>query len=187
MATTERLLLAAEEEFAAHGFEGARLSDISGRVGISRPSLLYHFESKQELYEAVVRTAFLRLGESLTFELDGKDPFEARVARAVEAFVDFIDARPSIARLLVRDVIEGRGPGHAIILESGVPVLLTIESFIRLNGGERMRGFPVRQALMQIVCSVLMRTSAPPLRNALWGAKDESRALALKLFAGGAE
>lgn len=185
LATTERLLMAAEEEFGANGFEGARLSDIAERVGISRPSLLYHFESKQDLYEAVVRNAFLRLGESIAFDLDGPEPYAEKVVRAVEGFVEFIEARPSIARLLLRDVIDGRGPGHRMILEAGVPVLLAIESFIRRNGGERVRAFPIRQGLLQIVCAVLVRTATPGLRGALWGPKDESRQLALAMFVGG--
>ena len=75
LATTERLLISAERHFAKLGFDGARLSDIAAEAGISRPSLLYHFESKEALYAAVVRTALLRLGEALVLEIEGRAPF----------------------------------------------------------------------------------------------------------------
>ncbi len=183
IATTERLLVAAEEEFARLGFEGARLSDIAARVGISRPSLLYHYESKQALYTAVVRTAFLRLGAALAFELDGRDPFDQRLGRAVDGFVEFVEERPSLAKLLIREMLDDRGPGHEIVVSAGVPVLEQIEAFLRTHGAERVRaGLPLREALLQIVCAVLMRTSAGSLRAPLWGERDDTRAVALAML-----
>ena len=108
--------------------------------------------------------------------------------------VPFQKAGEAIARLKPRAIILSGGPASVIegespkapdvVFEAGVPVLLSIESFVRRNGGERMRAFPVRQALLQIVCSVLVRTAAPALASALWGPKDESRALVLATFAG---
>ena len=185
VATTERLLLAAEEEFALHGFEAARLSDIAGRVGISRPSLLYHFESKEALYEAVVRTAFLRLAEALAFAPDGKDRFEDRLLRAVEHFVDFIQARPSLAKIVLREVIDARGVGHALVLEGGVPVLEQMEAFIRREAKGRVRAdLPLRGALLWIVSSVMLREASGPLKLPLWGAGDDSQRLAEALFLG---
>ena len=52
-ATVERLLEAGEAEFAARGYADARLEDIAAAVGVRRASLLYHFATKQELYDRV--------------------------------------------------------------------------------------------------------------------------------------
>ena len=183
IATTERLLAAAEEEFAEKGFEGARLSDIAERVGIRRPSLLYHFASKQALYEAVVRTALLRLGEALMFEMEGRDPFVERLSRAVERFVSFVDGRPTLAKLLIREMLDGRGPGHVILVEAGVPVLERVERFLSEEGrGVVPETLPLRAALLSFVCSSMVRVSAGPLREPLWGPEDHSMELALHLF-----
>ena len=47
--TKMRVLRAAEVEFGRAGRDGARLEDIASAAGITRPSLLYHFASKDEL------------------------------------------------------------------------------------------------------------------------------------------
>ena len=64
--TPTRILDAAEHAFAIAGLAGARLADIAGAAGIRRPSLLYHFSSKERLYGAVVERAFAVLTDTLT-------------------------------------------------------------------------------------------------------------------------
>jgi len=49
------LLDAALEEFAAHGFAGARVRDIAERAGVSKDLVNYYFDSKEGLYTAVQR------------------------------------------------------------------------------------------------------------------------------------
>src|SRR4051794_30056411 len=53
-ATQKRLLDAAESEFAARGFAGARLREIADTAGV-QPALIHHyFVDKQGLYRAVL-------------------------------------------------------------------------------------------------------------------------------------
>lgn len=51
----EEILRAAEKEFIRHGPSGLRLKEIARTVGISHPTVLHHFGSREQLVEAVVR------------------------------------------------------------------------------------------------------------------------------------
>jgi len=186
VATSERLLLAAEESFGQSGFDRARLSDIAERAGISRPSLLYHFASKEALYEAVVNGAFASLAESFTGALSRRGSFEDRFDELVGRFVAFVDERPWMAVLLLRELVDGRGPGRDILLSAGVPLIDRIERFVRDQGHGIVRaGLPIRAALMHVVGGALVRAAAGPVRAALWGDDiDHTRALARALFTG---
>ncbi|MCG7405965.1 TetR/AcrR family transcriptional regulator [Paenibacillus sp. ACRRX] len=51
--TTNQLLEAAFELFANHGIEKTSLAMIANEVGITKPSIYYHFSSKEELVQRV--------------------------------------------------------------------------------------------------------------------------------------
>jgi TetR/AcrR family transcriptional regulator len=51
--TRRRLLDAAMEEFAAHGYAGARVAGIAGRAGVNKQMISYHFGGKEGLYQAL--------------------------------------------------------------------------------------------------------------------------------------
>ena len=51
--TTESILVAAEEPFSEHGFDGASLDAIDRRAGMQGTAILYHYATKRELYEAI--------------------------------------------------------------------------------------------------------------------------------------
>ena len=54
--TRDAILDAAERRFAERGFDGVSVREIAADVGLkNQASLYYHFASKQEIYEAVLR------------------------------------------------------------------------------------------------------------------------------------
>jgi TetR/AcrR family transcriptional regulator len=53
--TRERIMAAAQKEFAAHGFAGARTDTIACRAHVNERMIFYCFESKEGLYRAVLK------------------------------------------------------------------------------------------------------------------------------------
>ncbi|MEV6769578.1 TetR family transcriptional regulator [Nocardia sp. NPDC051030] len=51
---TRKLILdAAEAEFGAHGYAGARISAIAARAGVNQQLISYYFDGKEGLYQAI--------------------------------------------------------------------------------------------------------------------------------------
>jgi AcrR family transcriptional regulator len=192
--TADRVLDAAEREFAAVGYAPARLADIAARAGIRRPSLLYHFPSKELLYRAVVERAFDRLGAALVQFMGTDGEFEQQLEGVVRAFAEFLDAHPSLPPIIVRELIDdptheldtvrrGGSVGRTIMLERVVPLLTLVEAFIRTRGHEHLRpNLPVRAALVQVAANFLLHSAAGSLAEPLWGPGDHALALAKLLF-----
>jgi AcrR family transcriptional regulator len=194
LGTADRVLDAAEREFAAVGYAPARLADIGERAGIRRPSLLYHFPSKELLYRAVVERAFDRLATALVQFMGGDGEFEQQLESVIRAFAEFLDGHPSLAPIIVRELIEdptheldtvrrGGSVGRTIMLERVVPLLTLVEAFIRTRGQDHLRpNLPIRAALVQVAANLLLHSAAGSLAGPLWGPGDHALALAKLLF-----
>jgi len=101
------ILGAAESLFAERGFDATRLEDVAERVGVRRASLVYYFRNKRALYGAVLEELVGALYRDVERELSAAAPLAERVQAAVASFVDFIAARPSFARILMREIADG--------------------------------------------------------------------------------
>ncbi len=50
-----QILDAAFEEFVTHGYAAARVEDIAARVGVTKGTVYVYFETKERLFEAMIR------------------------------------------------------------------------------------------------------------------------------------
>lgn len=173
LATRQAVLDAAEAAFASQG-QGARLGDISAAAGIKRPSLLYHFPSKEVLYEAVVGRTFADLGQALVIARTVQGDFPTQLRSLVMAFSRFLRERPSAARIIVQELIAVSGPGQALLMAQAGPLLDSVETWICQAGGHHLRpGVPVRRAMLQVASDVLLRHASGALGARLWGSDDD--------------
>jgi TetR/AcrR family transcriptional regulator len=170
--TVEQLLEGAEAAFARSGFTAARLEDMAASAGISRPSLLYHFTSKDALYAAVVARIFESLGVTLGEAMERGEQFEERLGSVVRAFSDFMAARPEAASIVVREMVASEGPGRRRLLELGGPLIDGVEAWIEGSGAVRA-GVSVRGVIMHVASDVLLRNASGELGALLWKASGE--------------
>jgi TetR/AcrR family transcriptional regulator len=112
-AAREAILKAAEDEFAERGFGGARAQSIATRAGVNKALPFYHFGSKAELYDEVVRRALGRLGEFMADALVAPTPRE-RLASFVHRLFAYLADNPNWARLIVREVIDEQSHAREI-------------------------------------------------------------------------
>lgn len=104
--TRAAILAAAEQQFARRGFVATRLEDVAAAVDLKRAALFYHFRDKQSLYDAVLADAFGSLAARLQMAFSAPESIAVRIERAVEAWVDTVVERPTLARLILRHAAE---------------------------------------------------------------------------------
>jgi TetR/AcrR family transcriptional regulator, repressor for uid operon len=121
-ATREALLRAASEQFAEAGYEGASLSRILERVGLTKGALYHHFTNKEEIAEAIIEESIARK------HLVGRTAFEA----APDPLSGLVAAITVALELSLADpVVHG---GDRLLDDPQIPVARATENY-RLAAG----------------------------------------------------
>lgn len=81
------ILQAAFEEFAARGYAATRLEDVARRAGVAKGLPNFYFESKEELFKAVLRRLVLPDWSALEAQLDQSDASTSELLRALMTMV----------------------------------------------------------------------------------------------------
>ncbi|MBI3654455.1 MAG: TetR/AcrR family transcriptional regulator [Acidobacteria bacterium] len=101
------ILAAAEALFAAHGFAATSVRDIAQQAGVTSALLHYYFGNKQGLYRAILENAVAKIRALITQTADSREPVRQRLTRFIEAEAAYILRHPNLARILLREMLEG--------------------------------------------------------------------------------
>ncbi len=100
------ILQAAEDEFVASGFKGASIRDIAHRAGLPKANVHYYFNSKVELYGAVLNH-IMRLWQSVFSGLNPEDEPEAALKDFIKAKMKYVLAHSNASRIFSSEILHG--------------------------------------------------------------------------------
>ena len=100
--TKARILVAAEEEFLARGYERSRTQAIANRAGINKALLHYHFRTKEELFAQIFRERTKRLLPEAQAELSQGGDFIAFVCKFIDLYLAFLQDNPFLPSYLLQ-------------------------------------------------------------------------------------
>jgi len=105
----ERILQAALECFGAFGFAGTSTRAVADRAGISHPLLIYHFQSKEQLWRSAMDDVIGRYRGELDKRMKAVDPADARAGLQtfIENFVEFSARTPQLHRIMTQQSTQG--------------------------------------------------------------------------------
>jgi TetR/AcrR family transcriptional regulator len=172
MAVTDvrtRILNEATRLFAAQGVDGTALQEIADAVGVRKPSLLYHFPSKEALHRSVLEHLLSRWNEivpRLLHAVARADRFDA----ILDATVDFFAADLDRARLLLREALDRPAEMKELLQTHVTPWLGVIADSIKkaqADGSMRREVDPEAYVLQVIHLVVGTFTAGPTLQTLL--------------------
>jgi len=103
----QRILASAEAEFGAKGLFGARTQAIADAAGTNKAMLHYYFQTKENLYEQVIRTAFKRVIVQAGQAWLAQGPMTVRTERVIDALMDNYSRNPNLLRIILREIVDG--------------------------------------------------------------------------------
>lgn len=105
----KKILLAARNAFATHGFEAANVRDIAAEVGVTHTLIRYHFGSKEELWKDVVRDMYTRLDRTLSLEALGHIDLTTveGMKTYLRHYIRYCAQSPEQSRIMISETVLG--------------------------------------------------------------------------------
>jgi len=103
--------------FAARGYSGVSMRNISAVVGISAASIYHHFSDKEALYLAAMEYAFADKASGITESVTETGTPSDRLQLFVQRFTEFMANDPDFCMLLQRELLDGDEPRLKLLAE----------------------------------------------------------------------
>lgn len=128
-----RVLIEATRLFGERGFDGTSIQAVAEAVGVRRPSVLYHFNSKAALRSAVLDQMIAYWKDAIPSILMAATSGGDRLDKALHAMASFFVEDPNRARLLAREMLDRPEAMRALFDEHLVPWTGLLTNYIRMG------------------------------------------------------
>lgn len=164
--TRDRLMAAAAQEFAARGFDGAKVDRIAARARLNKAMLYYHFHDKAALYRVILSDMFGALATRVEgIAREGVDPVE-QIRHFIQAVAAESAARPHFPPMWMREMAEaGRHLDERVLAD--VMRVLRVLGAILHEGHERGLFQPRHPFVVQmsIVAPIVLFSATTAVRE----------------------
>ena len=96
-----KIIAAATELFATHGFAHVTADDVAREAGIRRTLLYHYFASREDILEAVVLDPLDQLERMLQGLLEHGGAVEEQIRYVIDGYYEIMTARSGLAKLLI--------------------------------------------------------------------------------------
>ena len=130
--TRGEILDVATAEFAARGYNGARVDEIAALTRTTKRMIYYHFGGKKQLYIAVLERAYARIRSAeQQVNVDEMDPVSA-VRRIAEITFDHHEAHPDFIRLVSIENVHNAEHVKELtaMVDLGTPVIRLLDELL---------------------------------------------------------
>ena len=96
-----RIMRAAAEEFATHGFAAVSIKQIACKAAVNVAMISYYFGGKTQLLDTIIRRFFARMQLEIKGAINANDSFETNAMRLSGRLIDFFKEYPQACRLCI--------------------------------------------------------------------------------------
>jgi len=141
--TRTRIVAVARQLFVQRGVQQTSLRDIAEQLGITKPALYYHFESREALLESIVRPL---LEDMDAFVITWESASSLDKRELLADYFDLLHRHRELLEMLVRDLaalgvldlgtrmIDWRSRLIAILLGPGAPLAEQVRAVVAIGG-----------------------------------------------------
>jgi len=179
MDSKARILRAATDEFARHGYAGARIDRIARRAKVNKALIYYHFGSKARLYQQVLEHQVSNVVTYLKARVGKAESLEDVLLAFSEKYHEALKADSKFVPMLLREMAQGGRHIKGLLAQ-----MINSEGELRgrilrmIDQGKQeglYRDLDSRHAIISFAGMNLFYLLMVPLVSEIWGIEDEER------------
>ena len=105
----QKVLDAAQELFANESFASVSIAAIAEKAQVSKANIYHHFESKDELYTAVLKSACSASAELITHDTGHDGNFAKQLGNFAKNHILHLTNNPAVSSLVIRGLLGESG------------------------------------------------------------------------------
>jgi len=172
--TESGILEAAKRIFQQKGMDGARMQEIADEAGINKALLHYYYRSKQLLFEAVFKSAFLLLAPQLNKVLNDDSSLFDKIKNFTNNYISFVIKHPYLPNFIIQEL--NRNPDFITKLtsEQHFPTIEKFKKQVQENiDAGIIKPIKTEQLLINVVALNIFPFIAAPLLKGFLSINDE--------------
>jgi TetR/AcrR family transcriptional regulator len=173
-----RILEAARPLFAAYGFNGTSVRDITSAADVNVSAIGYYFTTKNLLYNEVLQSIIGPVGPLIVAIAKTRAPSLDRIERMVREFFRHIRANPDMPTYMLRELAEGPAPSQPVIQTMGraLPAMAGVIAAGQDDGTIR-DGVPILLALSTVAQPIYLYLAKAAIAPAAGVDIDDDRVI----------
>jgi len=96
------IIKAAIRVFSEHGFDGAKMEYIAKEAGIGKGTVYEYFESKERLFEEILKFSVEEFRQGLKESMDDRDAIEEKIANCSRYNAEFLSSHMDIVQIALK-------------------------------------------------------------------------------------
>ncbi len=171
--TESEILKAAKRIFQRKGMIGARMQEIADEAGINKAMLHYYYRSKQLLFEAVFKKAFLLLAPQLNEVMNSDDSICEKIKNFTNNYISFVIKHPYLPNFIIQEL--NRNPEFVknLMSEKHFPTIEKFRNQVNIKVAEGViRPIKAEQLFINIMALNIFPFIAAPLLKGFVGTND---------------
>jgi AcrR family transcriptional regulator len=131
---TDKIVLAATQLFSRQGYNGTSTREIARLADVSENTLFRHFERKEDLFWATLRShsSWLAFCSQSLESITAFDAPEVALPKILELLTDTANFRPELLRLIAVAYLELQWKAEAFCQEQLSPLCVTIRKYLAM-------------------------------------------------------
>jgi len=148
--TIRRIVEAAIAEYAENGIENTSMQAVARRADVAPGTVLYHYESPNDLVEAVIEKWLAEMDVPSADSIDPNRPLDERVASLVNELHRLFERSEDAFR------VWSMSPHHPVLQRSSAEWDVNVSEMLARTLGERA-GEPETQAMVSVLVDPMLR------------------------------